>query len=72
MRRLTHKEIESCASTKGADKTCVRNFLGMIVPEDRSGECKSDLNTDARIYGWDFETKEAIIRGINIADGWSR
>ena len=67
MRQLTDAEVAKFATRKGAKRIAVENFLGTL--DERAGLYgnRQNLYADARSYGWNAATFEAIRQGIGLA-----
>ena len=67
MRELTGKEIEEFANRPGAKKIAVENFL-MSMGTDLT-IAMGNLGVDAKQYGWNQDTINAILEGMWLAAG---
>lgn len=67
MRELTGKEIEEFANRNGAKKIAVENFL-MSMGADLT-IAMGNLGIDAKQYGWNQDTINAIVEGMWLAAG---
>jgi len=67
MRILTSDEIERLASSRGAKRIAVENFLSTL--DAHIGYIGNRANTyqDAEAYRWSDATVRAIIEGIRLA-----
>ena len=65
MRRLTSEEIEKFASRKGVKKIAVENFLATMGSNPM--EAHMNMGADAKSYGWNAATQNAIRAGIELA-----
>ena len=62
---LTSQQIEKLASSKGAKKIAVENFLSSL-----SGNKSNDyenMQIDSRLYKWNAPTVNAISKGISLS-----
>lgn len=67
MRKLTSQEIEMFANRTGVKKIAAENFL-MSMGEDLT-DAIGNLGLDAKSYGWNQETINAIVEGMWLAAG---
>lgn len=68
LRELTAKEIEEIvASRPKARRLAVESFLMTVHHCESMMVALANLEQDARLYGWDFPTIEAICLGITKA-----
>ncbi len=67
MRELTEKEIEEFASRPGVKKVAIENFL-MSMGTDLT-IAMGNLGIDAKQYGWNQDTIDAIVEGMWLAAG---
>ena len=65
MRELTAQEIEKLASKKGIRRIAVENFL-MSMGTDKM-TALNNLYYDAQLYHWNTATRQAILKGIDLA-----
>jgi hypothetical protein len=66
-RRLTHEEIDKLASGPKVRRIAVENFLGTLPLGIGEEGNMINLDSDARSYGWNSQTRRAIERGIRLA-----
>lgn len=66
MRPLTAQEIDKLASRKGVRRIAVENFLGTMG--ERALDAYANCQADARSYGWNASTRNAILAGITLAN----
>jgi hypothetical protein len=62
---LTKEQIDALASGKGVKRIAVENFLGSLGCSDKMG-ASMNLHADAKCYGWNAATVNAIRRGISL------
>ena len=62
---LSPTRIEALASGKGVDRVAVENFL-CFIGDDRHAAYEN-MRADARSYGWNAKTVEAICKGVSEA-----
>lgn len=67
MRELTSKEIEEFAGRPGTKKIAVEKFL-MSMGTDLT-VAMGNLGVDAKQYGWNQDTINAILEGMWLAAG---
>ena len=72
MRELTGAEIERLASRRGVRKVAVENFLMTLGYAGSASAERRNLYADARSYGWNAATEQAILDGIELAYGGVR
>ena len=65
MRILTNAEIEQLASTKGARRIAVENFLSTMGTDERIA--RANFSLDTGLYKWNAPTQAAIRAGICLA-----
>jgi hypothetical protein len=68
MRNLTQAEITFLYNRKGVKAIAVDNFCGTLEGSTY-GDALQNLRADARSYGWNAPTVQAITDGIMVADG---
>lgn len=61
---LTNERIEQLATKKGVRSIAVRNFLGTVGANANAMFAYANLDSDARSYGWNAATVNAIRTGI--------
>jgi len=67
MRTLTDAEIAGLASRPGVRRIAVENFLGTLDEGIGYRGNAANARADARAYGWDEATLQAILDGIVMA-----
>ena len=68
MRNLSSKEINALLQKHpDARKIAVENFLGTITNNGNKFNALQNLQMDAILFGWTFETQRAIKEGIGEA-----
>lgn len=68
--RLTDQEVDQFAARSGVRREAVENFLSSIDAEglDDVDNARSNLETDAALYGWDKSTVRAIALGVELLE----
>ena len=64
MDRIPKDKIEKLAARKNVNETAVWNFLGTAHHCGSIPNALMNLDMDARLYGWNAETKQAIKDGL--------
>jgi hypothetical protein len=64
MERIPQERIEKLAARKGVKVEAVRNFLGTAHHCGTLPDALMNLNMDARLYGWNQKTINAIRDGL--------
>jgi len=67
MRELTMEEIEKLATRPGVRKIAVENFLMTVHHNTAVHAALYNLVMDAKLYGWNRATVNAILAGIKLA-----
>lgn len=67
MRKLTGPEVEELASRSGVRRIAVENFLTTFPLDLNPMYQNMNLIADARAYGWNQETIQAIRDGLQKA-----
>ncbi len=67
MRELTMEEIEKLATRPGVKKIAVENFLMTVHHNTAVHAALYNLAMDAKLYGWNRATVNAILAGIKLA-----
>ena len=65
--KLTLEQIEALASRKGVKRIAVENFLMSLPDSSDSFSNVMNLHQDAKDYGWNAATVNAISKGIQMA-----
>lgn len=60
---LTRNELSTLADRPGVKRVAVRNFLGTLEGLNYEAALMN-LDLDARLYHWDYPTRQAIRDGI--------
>ena len=68
VRQLTQPEIDTLATRKGVKTQAVKNFLGSMGTSNPSG-IRYNALSDAKSYKWNAATRDAILKGIEVANG---
>jgi len=61
---LTNEKIIELSSRRGVKSRAVKNFLWTVSANPNKESALANLKLDARAYGWNDETTEAIRMGI--------
>lgn len=64
MNKIPREEIEKLANRAKVNETAVWNFLGTAHYCGSIPNALMNLDMDARLYGWNKETKQAIRDGL--------
>jgi hypothetical protein len=64
MNKIPKEEIKKLANRSNVNETAVWNFLGTAHFCGNIPNALMNLDMDARIYGWNKETKQAILDGL--------
>ncbi len=72
LRRLTYTEIETLASRPGVRRIAVENFLCSFPTDLEPMYQNMNLHDDARAYGWNTQTVQAIKEGLRLAETAAR
>jgi len=67
MRELTIEEIKKLAARPGVKKVAVENFLMTVHHNTAVHTALYNLAMDAKLYGWNRATVNAILAGIKLA-----
>jgi len=67
MRELTIEEIKKLAARPGVKKVAVENFLMTVHHNTAVHAALYNLAMDAKLYGWNRATVNAILAGIKLA-----
>lgn len=66
-RELTADEIERLASRNNVKRIAVENFLGTVTANPNKDAAVGNAFADAKAYGWNRATLQAILTGIDLA-----
>jgi hypothetical protein len=64
MNKIPREQIEKLANRARVNETAVWNFLGTAHHCGSIPNALMNLDMDARMYGWNKETKQAIQDGL--------